>query len=453
MNKLNKLAVLAAICCGSPALAQEVGRAHYESSEFAPLGIARVSHCDCGEMACGCDSAAPEPGCGTEMMRTYEPLCGVDYDRQTQMSGDGSCGTGGLLDQLTACDLQEPWVLFGEACGWSAGGWIQMGYHNAALPAFNNRPDEFQLHQAWLYAEKSIDTSNGFDLGGRIDYLYGTDGPNTQAFGTGNRGWDNNWDNGPDDSGYGHAIPQAYFEAGYGDLSVKLGHFYTIIGYEVVQATGNFFYSHAYTFNYSEPFTHSGALATYKVTEDITAYGGYVFGWDSGFDDNGDAFLGGLSANITEDLNVTYAAVAGRFGQTPLGNPEQGFMQSVVANLAVTEKLNYIFQTDLLDTEGPAGDAVRKTFDINQYLIYSLSDCLAAGTRFEWYDADTGIFGNGSGTDVYALTGGLNYKPHANVTIRPELRHDWVFGSEKTGVLENDRVRQTTFGIDTIFTF
>ena len=328
-----------------------------------------------------------------------------------------------------------------------------MGYHNKALPAFNTNPDNYQLHQAWLYAEKAIDTSCGFDIGGRIDYLYGTDGPNTQAFGTDPRGWDNSWDNG---SQYGHAIPQLYVEAGYGDLSVKAGHFYTIIGYEVVQATGNFFYSHAYTFNFSEPFTHTGLLATYNVSDDLTAYGGYVLGWDSGFDDNGDAYLGGLSAQLSDDLNVTYASVFGRFDEGRFNTPstvnERGYMQSIVANYNATENLNYIFQTDWLDTEDASGARARQTFDINQYLIYSVSDRLALGGRFEWYDSkQNGVFAND--TNIYALTGGINYRPSANVVVRPEIRQDWAFGPDTSGILQNDRDKQTTFGIDTIFTF
>ena len=55
-------------------------------------------------------------------------------------------------------------------------------------------------------------------------------------------------------------MPQAYAEVGYNDLTVKVGHFYTIIGYEVVPAPDNFFYSHAYTMQYGEPFTHTGML-------------------------------------------------------------------------------------------------------------------------------------------------------------------------------------------------
>lgn len=28
----------------------------------------------------------------------------------------------------------------------------------------------------------------------------------------------------------------------------------------------------------------------------------------------------------------------------------------------------------------------------------------------------------------YSLTGGVNYYPHSNITIRPEVRYDWFTG-------------------------
>ena len=99
--------------------------------------------------------------------------------------------------------------------------------------------------------------------------MYGVDAVDTQAFGNtvdanGNpRGWDTGWNHGD----YGWALPQLYATLAVGDLSVKLGHFYTLIGYEVVQAPDNFFYSHAFTFYNNEPFTHTGALASYNVSD------------------------------------------------------------------------------------------------------------------------------------------------------------------------------------------
>ncbi|MCD0462029.1 outer membrane beta-barrel protein, partial [Roseiconus lacunae] len=188
--------------------------------------------------------------------------------------------------------------------------------------------------------------------------------------------------------------------------------------------------------------------------------GGYVFGWDSGFEDNGDAFLGGLSVGLSDDLTVTYATVGGRFADDRI-TTEQGYMHSIVADLALTDNLQYIFQSDLLDTEDNAGALVRETFGINQYLIYTVSDCVAFGGRFEWYNQE-GVFLNDNGTpgndaddfaqesDIYALTLGMNYRPHANVIVRPEIRWDWD-DDLLAGLDEGDD--QTTFGFDTIFMF
>jgi hypothetical protein len=366
-------------------------------------------------------------------------------------SGGCGCGLGAPLRELGAmCDLGDPYSLFGEHCNFSAGGWVQMGYTSKELPAFNTYDDHFQLQQAWLWAEKSIDTSGGFDIGGRIDYVYGTDGPNTQAFGTGNRGWDNSWDHGGQ---YGHAIPQLYLEAGYGDFSVIAGHFYTIIGYEVVPATGNFFYSHAYTFNFSEPFTHSGALAKYTPSEDLTFWGGYSFGNDSGFDNNGDTFLGGVALGLTDDLTLTYAVNAGRLlepwgGATGGPLAITGYQHSLVSDFQVSDSLNYVFQSDLLTSRFADGTDAFSTVGINQYLIKSFGDCWGAGARFEWWNVETGI---GPSQDLFQLTLGINHRPHANVVIRPEIRWDW--DDDGFGALENGDDDQTTFGIDTVITF
>jgi hypothetical protein len=448
--KLSKMALVAAIACGIHA-----GSAF---GQQANNGIQQVAcaDCDCGQPVCGCE--APAESCDAE---------GCDAGSCDASGSCDSCGIGGCFDKLGCCDLGDPWTLFDEHCGWSAGGWTQVGYHSANLRNFNNRDSEVQLHQAWLYAQKAIDTSDGFDIGGRLDYVYGTDAQDTQVFGT-NRGWDSGWDNGGP-SGYGHALPQAYFEAGYGDLSVKMGHFFTIIGWEVVPATGNFFYSHAYTMYNSEPFTHTGTLATYALSDTTTVWGGHVFGWDGGFDDNGDSFLGGISQQVTDEVKLIYAAIGGRFSEPTRFNPasttgaERGYMHSFIADVAVTDNLQYIFQNDILETEDGTGATGRQVFDVNQYLIYTLSDCWAIGSRLEWWnvDEDSTLYGGTAGdegnVDVYALTAGLNYKPNANVIVRPEVRYDWVRDASAIGrsvaALEEGDGDQFTFGMDTIFTF
>jgi len=100
--------------------------------------------------------------------------------------------------------------------------------------------------------------------------------------------------------------------------------------------------------------------------------------------------------------------------------------------MAITESLNYVLQSDLM----AIGETSRDDVGINQYLFYTVNDCLALGTRFEWWQTD--------GVSNYELTGGLNYKPHANVVIRPEVRWD----RQPTTSFD-----QTTFGVDAILLY
>ena len=90
-----------------------------------------------------------------------------------------------------------------------------------------------------MYAEKVADGSQGLDWGFRADVMYGIDSADTQAFGNNPGRWDfiNGWDFG---GTYGWAMPQLYGEIAAGDFSVIIGHFYTLLGYEVVTAPDNF---------------------------------------------------------------------------------------------------------------------------------------------------------------------------------------------------------------------
>ncbi len=87
------------------------------------------------------------------------------------------------------------------------------------------------------------------------------------------------------------------------------------MGYEVVPATGNFFYSHAFEFYMSEPFTHTGVLLEQKVADDITVLGGWTAGWDTGFDRNGGStFIGGVKLQLTEKAAFSYMTSWGDVG-------------------------------------------------------------------------------------------------------------------------------------------
>lgn len=422
-------AALACVCFTGTTYAQQGhrGATSYQKTAYS-YGYDETSPSD----------AAPAPA----------PTVACDNGSSCDTACDEMGGCLGSWDIGLDCCLGEPFKLVnGDICGYTVGGWTQLGYHTYNTPFnFNQHADRVNLHQQWLYAEKVADGSCGLGWGGRIDYVYGVDAQDTQAFGTQQSGWDNPWDNGI----YGHALPQAYVEAAYGDLSVKAGHFFTTIGYEVVAATGNFFYSHSYTMYNSEPFTHTGVLTTYALTEDTKIYNGYVMGWDSGFDDNGDAWLTGVTTNLTDNVSFTYGLVLGRFGERAAN--EVGEMHSVIVTSKLSDKLTYVFWTDYLDTDSAANRAVeRQTFDVNNALFYSFNDCLAWGNRFEWYNVERGLGKQTPGhADIYAFTTGLNVRPHSNLVFRPEVRWDW----DRDGILGLDLgTSQTTFGMDAIFTF
>ena len=401
---------------------------------------------------CKEDTCAPA-GCGTENC-CETPCEGLNCDDLgcTDTGCTGLCGTG-----LFGCG-GDPFtlssVLLPEDAPFTIGGWTAIGYTSNSTGLFNSHPDRLNLTQQYLYAERVADGSDGFDLGFRVDGIYGVDAQDTQAFGepAPQTHFDTDWDNGI----YGFAIPQLYAEAAYGDLSVKVGHFYTLVGYEVVTAPDNFFYSHSFTMYNSEPFTHTGALATYNASDSTTVYGGYVFGWDTGFDrfttgnpgdtSRGSAGIFGVSQAINDNLTVTYIGLAGDMGLNG-----SGYNHSVVADFKLTDQLNYVFQTDTVNLQqlGSIG--------VNNFLFYTINDKLAVGGGAEWYKSNlTGNVGQGW-ESVYVTRAGLNIRPVNNLVIRPEYRYQW--GSERiinnlTGTNGDPGVANAgIFGIDAILTY
>ena len=391
--------------------------------------------------------AAPSPSDVPVAPAPSSSVSGCSYN-----SG-GGCGCYDACSSCCDCCCYlfgpcDAWTLTGDNCyNITVGGWMSFGYYDNNVPlsttpgdglSFRDYPDHLTADQMWLYVEKSIAGDCCWDWGGRFDLMYGVDAQKTQAFGNQNNVWDVSLDHGV----YGWAMPQAYLEVGRGNLSIIAGHFYTLVGYEVVPAPGNFFYTHALTMFNSEPFTHTGILATYEYNDAWTFYGGWTLGWDTGFDqfDDGNNFIGGFSYNHCDLFALTYIMCYGDFGaiSTPGAAPED-YSHSVVFDLNITDRLNYVFQTDykkIIDSDD-------EDVGINQYLIWSYNDCWGFGGRIEWWrDGDGGPAGEPMSYNEFALA--LNWRPHANIVVRPEVRYDWT---PATGF------DQTTLGGDVIFTF
>ena len=396
--------------------------------------------------------------------------CGVDAAGCGVASAcDGACGGCG------ACDAYcEPWRLFPELpycftlTGWLAAGgtvneWSTPSRYNGPV-AFNDRR-EFQVNQLYMVLDRPVQMDGyGWDWGARLDLLYGTDFIFNQQFGwetypNGNAKWNSS-------NHYGLAMPQAYVEVAYNQLSLKAGRFYTILGYESPMAASNFFYSHAYTMMYGEPFTHTGGLFTWKYSDQLDIYAGLVNGWDQ-FD------------GVTDKLNVlagfAYHPCHGVYwinwsiitGETNTGDLVYAptTLYSFVFGWNINCRWQYVLQHDLGWTAAATGGQQgTEWYGINQYLYYLVNDRWRLGARFEWFRDDDGArvglgtrptnpYTGGSPGHFYALTFGANWTPGTNLIVRPELRYDWYSGAGNLPFNDGASTKQLTAAVDFILRF
>jgi hypothetical protein len=360
----------------------------------------------------------------------------------------------GLFNALTSTDVNE--TQFMRSLRLTIGGWLEGGYtFNPDNPrdrfngptTFNDRNNEPLGDEVYLFFDRAVDTEGDrWDFGWRADFLFGTDARFTQA-----SGLDNRIINDDTFRFYKFAIPQLYVEAFvpfHKGITVKLGHFYTIIGNEVVTAPGNFFYSHAYTMQYGEPFTHTGFLASYPILHNISVSGGGVLGWDNFSKDPENLnFLGRVSwSSDDERTSLAVAIITGDVSNVAgtLGTPDRNrTMYSVVFSHDITDRLHYTLQHDLgVEKNAIANNKAAQWFGINQYLFFNINEALSTGLRFEWFrddDAKRVIINNLSGpANYFAITAGLNWKPLRWITFRPEVRYDWMNSNNGFKAFDNN---------------
>jgi hypothetical protein len=165
------------------------------------------------------------------------------------------------------------------------------------------------------------------------------------------------------------------------------------------------------------------------------------------------------------------------------------------------DDLHMVMQHDHGFADGVLLNGVNKDaewYGINTYLMYDIMENLGIGVRGEWFRDNAGFrvcspgrvgaatnvnsagnaynFASGQPYDSsqftaatcqpaswYAFTIGLNYKPMKWLTLRPNIRYDWVDGSVvgagniKTGAdykpFGNGKDAQFLFSTDAVITF
>ncbi len=330
------------------------------------------------------------------------------------------------------CQLGEPLRLIDRPeTGLRVGGWQQIGFHSRNDGLFNNRQDKISWHQSWGFVEKEFATPRGRQVKLRSDIVYGLDAQAFQAYGNepfgAPTGWDNSWDHGS----YGWALPQSYADIQFDNLKLRGGRFLAPFGFETGAAVDNFFYSRTFAFTRTQPHTLTGVVGDYRINDTTSVFLGATNGWDTAFDAVELAGLAGFTRQICGQSFFSYGSSMGDFGQRG-----DGFYQSVLYAYQATDKLQLAVQSDWL-TADQSDD-----YGFIGYAIYRVNPCLALGSRFEYWETKPNA---GNRESANSLTSGLNFRPHANVVVRPEARYDW-----NTAAAARDALN---VGIDFVITF
>lgn len=335
---------------------------------------------------------------------------------------------------------------------------------------FDDKANTFLLNQTLVTLERPLDPlAKSFDWGFKLQVMLGSDARYTQYLGE---------FGGLSDNRVQPEILEAYINTHFpiltpGGVDVKAGQFVTLEGAEVINASGNFFYSHSYIFNFGIPLDHLGVMATTHVNKYIDLYTGLTRGVNVGTEDNNSswAFHGGVGLNLL-DGKATVLATTHIGPENVNDNDNNRLLNDITMILKLSEKLTAT--TDLNFARDNAADA--DAYGIAQYFTYTINDWLAAGVRGEVFRDSDGFFVaafpdssgftdfeqgkpaeviGGGDTTYGALTLGLNIKPPfiKNLLLRPELRFDRALNGGSHPFNDSDDRNMVTAAMDFIYSF
>lgn len=332
-----------------------------------------------------------------------------------------------------------------------------------------DRTQEWVFNQNYTVLERVLPTDGSIGWGLRADLLFGQDFFLPQSRGieldpSGNQRWNGTY--------YGLAIPQSYLELGSDVWSLKVGRFYSPVGYESVMAPNNFFYTHAYSYMFGQPYTLWGGLLTVQLTKNWQVLGGLTNGWDTLVGDfNNLNAVGGIK--YTSDCRRWWASFALISGKNDSNPARLANVPTVAANRTRYSLLigllpggpdgawEYVFHNYYgWQEDGTSSGNFARWYGIDQYLFYRLTDTLRLGGRFEWFrDEDGTRVGLNRANNpnkpplpgnYFSLATGVNWTPHPNILVRPELRWDFTSNTVRNAFSDGRSGSQLLLAADII---
>lgn len=151
------------------------------------------------------------------------------------------------------------------------------------------------LNQAILTIQRPLDHATDYEIGFKIQWMYGSDVRYTPFLGELDYAI-----NARRQITVNEAYAQVHIPLfTHGGVEVKFGQFVTLLGLEQITAIDNPFYSHAYMYRFGVPFNHTGVLTTTRVFPWLAIHAGVTTGVNTSIGWPGDnnsaaAFLGGF---------------------------------------------------------------------------------------------------------------------------------------------------------------
>ncbi|HWE04883.1 MAG TPA: outer membrane beta-barrel protein [Tepidisphaeraceae bacterium] len=313
-----------------------------------------------------------------------------------------------------------------------------------------------EMNQLDLNLERIADPHQ-FDLGGRLELLYGADarfihGSDFIDYDNKNVANSTRLYNGPE---YQFDIPQLYL-----DLTLPIGEGIRIragkfLFFKQIDPNASVFYSHSFTFGGALPFTLTGITAYYAFNDNISVEGGISRGWGQTFTDNNGAIdgLGRVNWKINSQSKFTLAFICG----PELNDDNSHYRTAVDATFTYTlnPQTTLLFDGVYGYQAQPSGTTTDEWYGISGYVVYKLSSYTNINFRGEFY-RDEGGLTTGLSQSLFEGTLGLTVTPFPdnavgqNLKIRPEVRYDYSNVGYFNGLTEHS---QWTLAVDAFFDF
>ncbi len=205
-------------------------------------------------------------------------------------------------------------------------------------------------------------------------------------------------------------------------LGIKAGKFVTYEGIEVIESGANPTISRGFLFGLAEPFTHAGAVLTYKISDELDAAAGVVNGWDLVVDNNrGKTFVAKLGYTGAGAI-VTASGYAGPERES---NADDLRLSGDITGMYKLGTIDLWAQVNAGSEEGVAPDGgTASWYGAGLQPVFHLIEKLAIGARAEMFRDQDGAR-TGAEQTLYNLTVAPAFTLTTGLVLRGELRVNW----------------------------